>query len=166
MPVGKRVIGKVLCGCIGAKHYCKNMCQKCYGAYRYKLVSQRPGYQEQRAHINKRRYDKIRDILVQKANDYYWNNKRVRDYKNRRGTWKRYGIDPDEAEKMLLTSDGYCQICKREYTLRGGVIDHNHKTGKVRGVLCDRCNVGLGMFLDDHKLLELAVEYLKRTDGV
>jgi len=45
-------------------------------------------------------------------------------------------------------------------------VDHNHETNKIRGLLCNHCNIGLGNFKDSTTLLSLAIEYLERTDGV
>lgn len=50
-----------------------------------------------------------------------------------------------------------CEICGRDVNL---VIDHNHKTDTFRGTLCHRCNLGIGMFLDDIDLLTKAIKYL------
>lgn len=67
----------------------------------------------------------------------------------------------------LLSADvNHCAICKSTETVtRGGkirrpTVDHCHETGLVRGVLCSRCNTGLGMFLDDPDLLRTAALYL------
>ena len=54
----------------------------------------------------------------------------------------------------------HCQICNTEI-LNKKCIDHNHKTGKVRGILCPKCNNLLGMCNDDIKILESAISYLK-----
>ena len=53
---------------------------------------------------------------------------------------------------------GECVICGSSESI---VIDHDHKTGEVRGPLCQRCNLGIGQFRDDPKLLELAALYLR-----
>ena len=55
---------------------------------------------------------------------------------------------------------GRCKICKNKP--KKFVVDHNHKTGKVRGLLCPRCNNLLGMSQDDPRLLQVAIQYLKR----
>jgi len=66
-----------------------------------------------------------------------------------------------------LKQNGKCAICKKPETRKTGnkirelSIDHCHKTGKVRGLLCDSCNNGLGRFKDSVKLLESALKYLK-----
>lgn len=78
-----------------------------------------------------------------------------------RGLACRYGIHKCEAK--LLVADPICAICGRS----GGKheVDHDHKTGKVRGILCSRCNNGLGQFLDNITLLKKAITYLEKHDG-
>ena len=63
----------------------------------------------------------------------------------------------DAALKDLKESVTHCVICGSEEKL---VVDHDHKTGKVRGMLCNHCNRGLGHFRDDPMLLEFAAQYL------
>lgn len=75
---------------------------------------------------------------------------------------KLYGLTPDDVEKMFLSQGGGCAIC---YEARPLCIDHNHKTGKVRALLCDRCNRGIGYFDDDPELIRGAAEYLIKHDG-
>lgn len=73
-----------------------------------------------------------------------------------------YGLSADEYIKMHEKQDGKCAICKKEpSTKRGLHIDHCHKTGKVRGLLCHNCNIGIGNFSHDSDLLSTAIEYLK-----
>ena len=70
----------------------------------------------------------------------------------------------EQYDAMLIGQNYVCAICnKSEKSSTKGVlfIDHDHKTGKVRGLLCDTCNRGLGYFYDDKSLLRNAVEYLK-----
>lgn len=62
--------------------------------------------------------------------------------------------------KVIRESQVVCQICGKEKRL---VLDHCHSTGKIRGMLCNSCNTGLGMFQDDTQRLTNAVEYLKKT---
>ena len=64
---------------------------------------------------------------------------------------------PDEVLKEIKTSVKQCVICGVEDVL---VVDHDHVTGKVRGMLCNHCNRGLGHFRDDPMLLEFAAQYL------
>ena len=60
---------------------------------------------------------------------------------------------------MWLAQDGKCAIC-RQVCIKALAVDHCHKTGKIRGLLCMRCNTALGMFKDDPALLLKAIEYL------
>lgn len=58
---------------------------------------------------------------------------------------------------MVRVQKGACAICKQTKKL---VVDHNHTTKQIRGLLCSTCNLGLGMFQDNMDLLESAIRYL------
>jgi hypothetical protein len=89
------------------------------------------------------------------------------DYKKSRQVWdsrrrlKRYGLTLDQFEKLLVEHNSQCAICGCPYQ----VIDHNHETGIVRGLLCHRCNRALGMLKDNSELFEKASAYLKTYGG-
>lgn len=77
----------------------------------------------------------------------------------------RFGITADEAERMLAEQGGTCAICTQPISDKRGFephIDHDHATGKVRGVLCFHCNAGLGQFGDDIERLRAAIAYLEK----
>jgi len=89
--------------------------------------------------------------------------------KMRANTLRRHGITPDVYTEMLESQNGVCAICGEEQKrkLRGKVlplhIDHDHATGKVRGLLCHHCNAGLGHFFDKPEVLSRAIAYLQET---
>jgi hypothetical protein len=94
------------------------------------------------------------------------NPTKVKD-KRRRQVLKTYGLTVADWEKMFFSQNGLCAICnKPETTMINGKlnrlsVDHCHTTGKNRGLLCDKCNRGLGLFHDDSSRLNRAAEYLK-----
>ena len=64
--------------------------------------------------------------------------------------------------QLLNSQNGRCAICGRTNTNgKNLAIDHNHKSGQIRGLLCEHCNFGLGLFGDDVRILERAIDYLK-----
>lgn len=73
--------------------------------------------------------------------------------------FSRYDLTPTEYESLLTAQDGGCAICGGQEKL---VIDHDHATGKVRGLLCSQHNTGLGMFQDNPERLLKAINYLQR----
>lgn len=81
----------------------------------------------------------------------------------------KYGLSAVQFETMLEAQKDACAICELPETRSNGrddrksslAVDHDHKTGKVRGLLCSTCNTSLGGFKDDPKLLSKAIEYLK-----
>jgi hypothetical protein len=76
----------------------------------------------------------------------------------------KYGLTPEAYEALLAKAGHACEICRRKPDGTHGrrlVIDHCHASGVVRGILCDRCNSGLGSFRDDTNALEQAAAYLR-----
>lgn len=71
----------------------------------------------------------------------------------------RYGIGVADVERILAEQNGKCLICERPDPEH---VDHDHETGKVRGILCFNCNQGLGNFRDEIRSLIRAVNYLMR----
>lgn len=64
----------------------------------------------------------------------------------RKARWKRLGIllEVKDYNELLVQQNGLCAICEESPKGRKLAVDHNHKTGQVRGLLCSRCNIGLG----------------------
>lgn len=86
---------------------------------------------------------------------------------SRKHLLRRYSLTIDTYALLLAHQDGKCAICRitieeylRQYQ-RGFDVDHSHKTGKVRGLLCMKCNGGLGLFVDNPVSLQRAIKYLK-----
>lgn len=73
----------------------------------------------------------------------------------------KYGIDDLDFLDMLYSQQNLCAICFTEIDTKAHV-DHSHDTGKIRGLLCMRCNVGIGMFQDDPHTLKSAANYVER----
>jgi len=111
---------------------------------------------------------------------YYWqmvstdpsyrrrmNTKAKKYYEANRRRWtsnilrRSYGITIDEYEELFLKQQGRCGICRQSPGSKALAVDHCHKTGKVRGLLCTLCNLGLGNLRDDPKLLRAALKWLR-----
>lgn len=76
------------------------------------------------------------------------------------------GVDDDKFNAMLKSQNFKCAICRNDLKNdRSTHLDHNHKTGKVRAILCHYCNTGLGLFKDNVELLQKAISYLKWYDN-
>jgi hypothetical protein len=73
---------------------------------------------------------------------------------------KRYGISHSEWAHLLALQGGVCAICHR--AAHPLCIDHCHATGQVRGLLCRKCNSGLGYYADNPARLRAAADYLER----
>ena len=76
---------------------------------------------------------------------------------------RQYGITQEEFNGLLEFQGHQCAICGKDDIYRTLDIDHDHKTGEVRGLLCTNCNTALGRFKDDIEGLERALYYLKNT---
>lgn len=106
-------------------------------------------------------YRKENPEVYRKASLKHWHKS---DIKKRQAQWiKRYGITLEQYEEMYDNQKGVCKICKNTCSSRLCLsVDHCHKTGKVRGLLCVKCNTALGMLNDDVHKFKTAIEYLNR----
>jgi Autographiviridae endonuclease VII len=120
--------------------------RKYYQANREKhLAAQKARYE---ANIEQRRA---------RQRDY---NRTHREVINNRLRERKYGISPDDYAALYRFQGGECRICLRVWSRRLHV-DHSHATGRIRGLLCDDCNLGLGKFADDPARLKRALDYLE-----
>lgn len=96
-----------------------------------------------------------------KANLKPWKDRREAQLK------RIYGIDADDYDRFLSQQNSRCAICKEPYTGRTDTsffaVDHCHQTGRVRGLLCTNCNLGLGNFQDNILTLRKAISYLSKN---
>ncbi len=122
------------------KHYAKGFCRSCHKKDWYR---RNPG-----AIVRHHRETYLRRRALGKVQAY--------EYR------KMYGITVEQHERLIKEQLGRCAICKVAFseTKKGACVDHNHSTGKVRGLLCMQCNFGLGHFRDSKELLQAAVNYL------
>lgn len=84
------------------------------------------------------------------------------DYWKHRGWWTRYKFSPETYEALVSKQNGVCAICSQP-PKKGQIlhIDHCHKTGIVRALLCLSCNAGIGQLNDDPILLKKAAAYIE-----
>lgn len=103
-----------------------------------------------------------RDEYRKKQREYYAKNADKR--RTQASDWflrNKYGLTREAYEVMKSAQDGVCAICSRTCkTGRELAVDHCHATGRIRGLLCSKCNRGLGIFEDSREFLERAIAYL------
>ena len=118
------------------KHLLKSRCNHCLYEEHKKWIEKNP--------------DKVREY---RAKDPWTLLKRCR----------RHGISVEEFWSMYEEQDGTCPICDREIEAEESAIDHNHVSGAVRGVLCKKCNRGLGLLGDSPENMRRAFDYLNNN---
>jgi hypothetical protein len=122
-------------------------------------------------------YDPYKQLDSQKrANKTYQSKTEYKAIKNYLGTPKgkeagkrsklktKYGITLEEYKEKLLKQQHKCSICGIDEAEETSslCVDHDHATGKVRDLLCSKCNVGLGMFKENIETLASAISYLNK----
>lgn len=77
---------------------------------------------------------------------------------------QQYDLTPEQYDALLQAQGGGCAVCHQPPVGTRLNVDHSHTTGQVRGLLCRRCNLGIGMFDDDKQRLAASILYLSRTE--
>lgn len=120
-------------------------------------------------------YEQLRQGAGEQAKDWYarkWEARKDRDprWDHERNLLKKYGITRTQYDAMFAAQDGKCAICFQPETFKEVksdkarllAVDHCHKTGMVRNLLCWRCNTTLGAVKESNELLEAMKVYLRR----
>lgn len=88
------------------------------------------------------------------------NPDKLKEIKRRTKLLSKYNLTLDEYNQMYFDQKGLCKLCLNPHFRRPLNVDHCHATGKIRGLLCDKCNLALGLINDDIDLLDRMKEYL------
>ena len=111
-----------------------------------------------------------------RGREYYRSSSHRRTNQRNTYTLRKYGITLEHLALLLEQQNGCCAICSRPWQecvsakrakhdaafLQYLCVDHDHKSGKVRGLLCNACNTAIGMLEEDASRFHAAVRYLKR----
>jgi hypothetical protein len=116
----------------------------------------------------KRNYQTNREKILARNKAYREANPDKMKISYRRNYLKKkflsYGITETQYNELLLKQDGRCAICLTDKpTQPGWHIDHDHTTGEVRGILCQKCNIGIGLLQDNPAIVKSALSYLERS---
>ena len=110
----------------------------------------------------KRKWGRENPEIVSKANKRHYkrNPEKHRDYHLK----VNYGITLEDYKRLSEKQNNRCAICRKEASegTKALSVDHDHKTGKVRGLLCGNCNTGIGLLQESEKLLLKAILYLEQ----
>ncbi len=101
---------------------------------------------EHKKQYDKAYYQKHKERIIQQTRTYYLG--------------KMYDLTPKEKKVLYASQYGKCAICERDYSESELVVDHCHKTGKVRGLLCNPCNLAIGFLQDRPTMLYKAARYI------
>lgn len=113
----------------------------------------------------KRTHPEYREYAKKRRREWY-HNEGGRDTQRNTAFQKAYGISLADYEQMLVEQDGRCAICGQPPKDRRLAVDHDHETGRVRGLLCyGHCNRAIGLLRDNPELLRRAAEYLERASA-
>lgn len=80
---------------------------------------------------------------------------------------RNYNITPEQHKQMFISQNGMCAICDKVFANRRDIcVDHNHTTGQVRQLLCNKCNTMIGWANEDIHILSKAIQYLNKWNNV
>lgn len=163
MTVSRNIVnrtGIVLCN-HDRPYYSKGMCRGCYEKH---LIKNNSDYHNrQKDNCNRwRRANKDKKNSMDKQ--YQLKNRKRISRRNYDKELSQYGLSVDSLASLVKYQDNKCGVCSRDLNKsKTRHVDHDHKTGIARGVLCHKCNLGIGLLGDDINGLERAIDYLNQT---
>lgn len=133
-------------------HYARNRDRHLAAAKRWREANPERAAANSRA-WRARNPEKSKEVA---RNHYYRQREKYNDYRRQRRT----GATREVYDALFAQQGGLCAICKRPPGRRCLQADHCHTTGKVRGLLCFRCNPALGLLSEDIAILQAAIDYI------
>ena len=122
-------------------------------------------YQNNKEHYKERvkKYQQMNREYIKEYQKKYQqkNRKRIKEQRKKDRYKKRYNLTFEQIDQMLISQNHKCLICGKSLIETKRCIDHDHKTNRIRGLLCYRCNVKLSG-VEDTEFLTKAMDYLKR----
>jgi uncharacterized CHY-type Zn-finger protein len=107
-------------------------------------------------------YSKNAQEIIKKTRGWAIDNpERRKEIARNSHTKRKYGITLEQEIAIKMSQNNKCAICNDELK-KHAHIDHDHKTGKVRAILCLECNTGLGKFKENPKIFKSALKYLQK----
>lgn len=168
-------------GLRSGQYYCKE-CR------RIACADWRENNEERDKELTRRYVEKNREQINARQRRDYWSNPEKARAEARRMQSKRwhalspeertqrgrkqtlktnYDLTVEEFDKMLEAQGNRCLLCETsDWGSKSPCVDHNHNTGKIRGILCHKCNSGMGLLGDNPELLIKAAEYLQQAEEV
>ena len=139
----------------GFQYHCID-CSKQYHAKRYVEQKDKLKVQLKKYKAENKEKIEVASLLWKKNNP-----DKVKQYQRTSNLRKNFGLSMDEYEEMLAKQKNLCAICLDDLIPgRTTHIDHNHNTGQVRGLLCMRCNLTIGLIKDHWLILDNAQDYV------
>jgi len=143
------------------KHYfrCKECVNKKAREY-YNKIKDLPETKEKQREKDRKRKLRKKGVDIPKNKP----SEKIKSYYNRsKYLFNKFGITEEDYKLLLEKQDGKCSICKVVLENKYPNIDHCHTTGKVRGILCNCCNRGLGYFKDNEDIMYSAIIYIQNS---
>ena len=155
---------------VSAFHRCKrnkdgysHQCKDCVNAYSRNWLANKPGYNT--ANNQKWRAKNRGHVRKKRVEEYQRDKKKVAALSRKWLLRRQYNLTLKQYDEMLKAQGGVCAICGEDNGERNLVVDHNHETNKIRGLLCTKCNAALGLLGDDLPGLLAAASYLAMNDA-
>ena len=149
----RKTKGHFVCNnCINKKYKQRKLDDQSYNQSQKEYYRQYNSTDE-RKEINSKRQKEWKEANVE------W----VKERDRRSSLLRKYGITLEDYYNLLKKQGNVCAICSTETPTGIGTfhVDHCHKTGKIRGILCSKCNHSLGLFNEDENIIYKAYEYIK-----
>lgn len=135
---------------------------------RHGPVHSKPSKKERQAKANRKYYAATIDDRRAKARAAYH---AAKEHNTSRRLMQRFGITLEQYNEMLAKQGGTCAICGGNQTIRDKAgklrrlaVDHDHKTGKVRQLLCSSCNTGIGLVKESVRTLSKMIDYIRKHE--